>query len=664
MLRFVANLTQSIFCNQDQPTRRKTKSAVSHQYQSLEARQLLASVSFNATNGFLTIDGDATADVGSVAEFQSTLDTGEVVNGFEVVLNGVTEQFTDQPVTFVFFEGNGGGDQFTNNTNLPSFIRGGEGSDTFTGGTNADTLVGGDGDDTLSGDFGADTLVGGNGNDTLNGNFGDDSLFGGVGEDVLNGNAGDDFLTGGEDNDSINGGDGNDTGLGGEGDDNIVGGSGNDRLFGNAGRDTLVGEDGNDTLSGNDGDDFLEGGAGVDGLFGDDGDDRLNGGDGNDNLFGREGNDTLNGQNGDDLLAGGVGNDLLVGGDGLNTIFGGDGDDSIFGGNDAERLFGQAGNDLIRGAGGDDVINGGSGDDELHGGLGNDRLAGLAGADQLYGELGNDSLFGGEGNDSLVGGVGDADILAGNGGSDFFASSTDSTVLDFNISNDFTVEFRNGTSNWTNREIQVINEGLFRLQQVTENSRVLRSPFLTAPLVFVKESTIAPQPGGRLASNEQVDFVELEFNPATNQFDSVVQSERRITFAEWDETDASANLVRRDEVPREVAFMWAGPEPITALLPLQADYWDSFLLLSGWTDVRPDNIEFFDVTPGGENFYLRSSTFAEDAGRLSPEDDFATVWKFVVQQAFTDPANQVRPEFLIPKLESVDQFFTLLSSTI
>ena len=665
MLRFVANLTQSLFCNQDQPTRRKTKAGVSHQYQSLEARQLLASISFNEANGFLTLSGDNTADVASVTEVRTVLDTGPEI-AFEVSLNELSEVFINQPISFVFFEGNGGGDEFQNDTTLPSFIRGGVGNDTFTGGTNADTLVGGEGDDVLNGDFGADTLVGGDGDDVLNGGFGADRLFGALGVDELNGNAGDDFFSGGGGNDAINGGDGNDTGIGGEGDDTLTGGAGNDRLFGSAGADTLVGEDGDDVLVGNEDDDFLEGGAGVDRLFGDAGNDRLNGGNDNDFLFGREGDDSLNGQNGDDLLVGDVGDDLLVGGDGLNTIFGGDGNDQIFGGNDTDRLFGQAGNDLIRGANGDDVLNGGDGDDELHGGLGSDRLSGLAGADQLFGELGDDFLFGGSGNDSLIGGVGDSDTLAGNGGSDFFVLSSDSSILDFNITNDFEVEFRNGSSNFTNREIEVLSGGLFRLQQLTGNAQVLSSPLVTEPLVFVKETTIAPQGGGRLATNQQVNFVDLVFNPETSQVESVVRSERRITFAEWDETDAAANLARLDEVPREVAFMWASAEPITTLLPLQADFYDSFLLISGWTQTRPDdaNIRFFDVTPNGSHFFLQAATFAEPAGRLSPEDDFATVWKFVVQQAFADPEDQFEPEFLVPKLESVDQFFTLLSTTI
>ena len=71
MLRYVADLTQSFFRNQDQTTRRKSKPTVSRQYQKLEARQLLAAdcpdifVSFgqgmNVTDTTNTVDaGDGT----------------------------------------------------------------------------------------------------------------------------------------------------------------------------------------------------------------------------------------------------------------------------------------------------------------------------------------------------------------------------------------------------------------------------------------------------------------------------------------------------------------------------------------------------------------------------------------------------------------------------
>ena len=362
-------------------------------------------------------------------------------------------------------------------------------------------------------------------------------------------------------------------------------------------------------------------------------------------------------------LAGDVGNDLLVGGDGENVIFGGDDDDRIFGGVDNERLFGQGGNDVIFANTGDDVVNGGEGDDELHGGLGNDRLIGLAGADQLFGELGDDALFGGDGDDSLIGGVGGTDTLAGNSGSDFFVFNSDSSTLDFNGNNgDVEVEFINGSSNWTNREIEVLSDGLFRLQQITGNAQVLRSPILTDPLVFLKNATIAPQPGGRLATNQVVDGTSLVPNAETGLIEPIEFTRRTITFAEWDETDAEANLVRLDEVPREVAFMWAAAEPIAALVPSQAGFYDRFLRLSGWTQDRPDNIEFFEVTPDGSNFYLRSAPFAEDAGTLSPEEDFATLWKLFVQQEFAVTDEVVDNGSLIPKLETVDQFFTLLGS--
>ena len=130
------------------------------------------------------------------------------------------------------------------------------------------------------------------------------------------------------------------------------------------------------------------------------------------------------------------------------------------------------------------------------------------GQDALYGEPGNDSLFGGDGNDSLVGGVGGEDRLAGNAGSDSLIANSQSDVLDFNAGTDALVDFVNGSSNWTNFEIQVINEGLIRLQEITGSSQVLSSTITTEPLTFIKELTIAPQPGGRLATNEEVVIFE------------------------------------------------------------------------------------------------------------------------------------------------------------
>ena len=290
-------------------------------------------------------------------------------------------------------------------------------------------------------------------------------------------------------------------------------------------------------------------------------------------------------------------------------------------------------------------------------------LVGEAGNDQLYGELGNDRLFGGADNDSLIGGVGDTDVLAGNEGSDFFIFSAASSTLDFNIENDVEVEFRNGSSQWTNREIEVINEGLFRLQQITGSSTVLNPILATEPLVFIKDSTIAPPAGSRLASNESVIVNTPLFNPETSLTENVATTERQIRFAEWDETDDAANLLRLEEVPREVAFLWAGEEPIATLVPSQSEFWNNFLQISGWTQDRPDDISFFNTTPDGEWFYLQTATFADADGALSPQDDFATVWQFVIEQEFADPNNVVVNDALTPKIEAVTQLFSILGNS-
>ena len=176
------------------------------------------------------------------------------------------------------------------------------------------------------------------------------------------------------------------------------------------------------------------------------------------------------------------------------------------------------------------------------------------------------------------------------------------------------------------------------------------------------EMCIRDRPGNRLASNEEVTVFESVFNPETNLVENVTTIERQITFADWDETDDAANLARLDEVPREVAYLWAGDDPVVTLIPSQADYWDSFLRISGWTQIRPDDISFFDITPDGEWFFLQAAAFADNAGRLGPADDFATVWKFVVQQEFADPANMVVNEALTPKIESVLQLFDFLGN--
>ena len=97
MLRFVADLTQSFFRNQDQTTRRKSKPTIVQQYENLEARQLLASISLSAS-GLVTLDGEDTADIASVNPTTIGLDPA-----FQFNLNELSETYLASDVALIFF---------------------------------------------------------------------------------------------------------------------------------------------------------------------------------------------------------------------------------------------------------------------------------------------------------------------------------------------------------------------------------------------------------------------------------------------------------------------------------------------------------------------------------------------------------------------------------
>jgi Ca2+-binding RTX toxin-like protein len=698
MLRFVADLTKSLLKNSYKPARRKSAESKSS-YENLEARQLLASISFNAANGFVTLTGDAADETGTATQ---------VGANYVFTLTGVmSETYSISDVTDIFFRGNDGNDTFTNFTGLPMTAQGGAGDDILNGGSGFDRLVGGAGNDTLKGNAGNDVIVAGEGDDILEGNAGednllgqggDDQLFGGSGNDMLSGGdgdnladggSGDDFIGTGSGSDTIFGGDGIDTVVGGAGVDVVFGGNGNDFIYGGDGNDRLIGQDGDDTIAGNNGADFINGGNDNDLLLGHEGADTILAGFGNDRVFGGSDNDRLFGEDGDDVIGGGAGDDLADGGNGADTVYGEDGDDLIRGEAGIDNLFGQEGKDLIFGGSGVDLLNGGSGADELHGGLGNDRLVGGAGNDNLYGEAGADELFGGDGNDGLIGGSDAVDIMAGNAGKDRFLFVGNDNILDFNQPFDAKIEFRNGTSSWTNKEIEVIDEGLFRLHDTVGNVRILREAVTSEPIVFVKDLTIPVPVDNRLAVNELVTTTTNVFNPVTLELEKVVTTVREITIADWDESvtdqdraDAQAevdaagsgdvgaialakaearNTARTDEVPRELAYVWASEEAVVAVISSQGDYWNSFLRVSGWTQTRPDPIGFFDTSGDAMWWFLQTSAFAEADSTQNPEADFATIWKFKMQQLYAEPTDVVvRPE-LESKLERVDDLFSRLS---
>ena len=338
-------------------SRKNSRRRSAHNYQTLESRQMLASITALET-GEVRVLGNNTADVirliGS-SDFRS----------FTVSINNdpsLTESFAYADVTNVTVFANAGNDTVANTLLLDTFIYGGDGDDILQGGFL---------NDLLSGNDGADILNSRNGDDLLNGGAGNDRLFGGNGEDRLFGFDGEDRLIGGND------------------DDFLTGGNGDDTLFGNAGNDLLNGNDGNDFISAGIGDDTANGGQGIDVIIGVGGTNTLNGNGGNDRIFGGNGDDNIRGGSGDDRLLGRAGVDRITGDAGVDTLLGGDDSDNLLGGDGDDFLYGQNGDDVLSGDDGEDILSGNDGDDTFILPQRNDRVIGGAGTDVF-------TMFGGQ----------------------------------------------------------------------------------------------------------------------------------------------------------------------------------------------------------------------------------------------------------------------------
>lgn len=263
----------------------RTQRANTTGYCSLEPRQLLAGIVFNAESGQVLIGGTDGDDRATVTRIDDQIVVTQ--EGFE------TRQFPVDDVSVLHFVGLDGDDHFENETSIPSRAYGQGGRDYLVGGDGDDRLIGNDGDDRLFGNGGNDFVFGGNGNDRI---------YAGEGDDRILGTAGNNRIEAEEGNDTVYGGRGNDTIVGGDGDDLLIGWLGDDTISGGRGSDQIHAGEGDDRVDGNDGDDFI---------YGHDGNDRIFGGSGSDVLNGNDGDDTLEGNGGEDRIVGGHGTDEL-----------------------------------------------------------------------------------------------------------------------------------------------------------------------------------------------------------------------------------------------------------------------------------------------------------------------------------------------------------------
>ena len=411
---------------------------------SLEQRNLLASVSFDAGAGLISFTADAgQADIVDVSSPAADTLQIQVGAGDSLVLQGDASE----NAAFSLSQTTVADDTLT--IDLSS----------VTVGELSFDLVDLDDVFTVTGTAGIENIV----------------VFGGAGDDVLDASA---ISTGV----SFFGNGGGDTLTGGAGNDLLAGGGGTDIIDGGAGIDTnsfqgiglgvnaTVNADGTGTA---DYGPVSESFTGIENLTGSDNDDVLI-------AVGAAAN-VLRGEGGNDILAGGGGTDVIDGGDGIDTnsfqgigfgvnatvnadgtgtaeygpvsetftgienLTGSENDDVLIAvGAAANVLRGEGGDDILAGGGGTDVIDGGDGiDTNSFQGIGfgvtavinadgtgtavygpvNESFIGienLTGSDQADNLTGNDSanvIIGGLGNDTVFG-LGGDDVLAGGGGTD------------------------------------------------------------------------------------------------------------------------------------------------------------------------------------------------------------------------------------------------------
>lgn len=437
----------------------------------LEPRRLLASISFDALSGILSVSGTTGNDIiqfqldegdvntkassFTVTDSVSTASTPPLIPSLQQVLDYIdtgtsektSQSFTIAEVREIAIDGIGGDDliilgRLPISANIDAgagndSVSGGVAADTITGSTGSDYIFGRDDNDVVSGggvEFadGADEIFGGDGFDTANYKDRVGNVNIGIGSVANDGEAGegDNVHTDIE------------RAVGGLGDDTFDAGGapGAVYFYGNVGNDTLNGSDGDDTLIGGPGADVLNGNGGDDFFSAEDLEvDVIDGGGGTDTAVIDTGttDDTVTGVEnsvGDEVVS-----DPTTTTDaaaslsgGILTVNGTNGNDSIrvqpsLSGSDlfvivtdsnGTRASSFADGDVnridVNGLGGHDIIS----------------LALVGKPSGLSGGAGNDTIVGGDGDDTFDGGAGD-DLLFGRDGNDYFLTGNDPDGADY-----------------------------------------------------------------------------------------------------------------------------------------------------------------------------------------------------------------------------------------
>ncbi|MFP6670341.1 MAG: calcium-binding protein, partial [Pirellulaceae bacterium] len=353
------------------------------------------------------------------------------------------------------------------------------------------------------------------------------------------------------------------------------------------------------------------------------------GGDGNDVLRGDSGDDTLSGDADQDTLQGGSGNDRLFGGDGNDLLHGDAGIDTLSGGAGQDTLHGGAGHDRLFGGDGEDVLRGDAGNDLLRGGNSNDRLFGGTGQDNLHGDAGNDGLFGGHGRDSLRGGAGADRLLirAASGDEAISVSAVDAVINFENTVNEVVAGIEFTAGNWTDQEIETVDDALLLLHHHIGNTRLLKTANGNS-MVFRRIGRGNPDEiaGFNRSWGSVLGFADLAF--------------------------AETAAFTHQMVFHEIGHNWENENP----------RWGQWLRLSGWEDPWFDSSMDTNQKVRAERGWWRNirARFATPHGSSNPMDDFASCFAlFFMNEAgepFSGGTNGLGRAVLMAQLNSKMNF--------
>ena len=134
--------------------------------------------------------------------------------------------------------------------------------------------------------------------------------------------------------------------------------------------------------------------------------------------------------------------------------------------------------------------------------------------------------------------------------------------------------------------------------------------------------------------------------------------ERTLTFGDWNEQDQLLNDFYISETPGLIAIDWAGPDAVADVIASQGSFWNSFLLQSGWTQDRPQPIEFFEVSGDGQWFYRSSALFVDADSTENPTADFTSLWNLYFDNS---AAAQTQQAVLGNKISLVGELFDNLA---